>query len=198
IDFGALRDALNTPSVGLLLLTSFISVLAFAKFESTISLLLADEEHGFSYDTRHVFYAFAYIGVILTLAQGLLVRRLSGKVSEGAMASSGAVLQAVGFALLIYTTNASHAWSAERLAASETTVEAMPGSLLALLLVSLAAIVVGFALITPSLQSLISRRSDPAKQGGILGVGQSVNSLARIVGPAFGPRLFVLSAALPS
>jgi hypothetical protein len=44
--------------------------------------------------------------------------------------------------------------------------------------------VTGFAFITPSLQSLISRRSDPAKQGGILGVAQSISALARICGPA--------------
>ena len=44
----------------------------------------------------------------------------------------------------------------------------------------------GFAFITPSLNSLLSRWSDPAKQGGILGIGQSISSLARIVGPMAG------------
>ena len=48
----------------------------------------------------------------------------------------------------------------------------------------------GFAFITPSLNSLLSRWSDPAKQGGILGIGQSISSLARIVGPMAGVPLF--------
>ena len=48
----------------------------------------------------------------------------------------------------------------------------------------------GFAFMTPSLQSLISRRSDPAKQGGILGVSQGVSALARIIGPLVAVPLF--------
>ena len=52
--------------------------------------------------------------------------------------------------------------------------------------------VTGFALLTPSVQSLISRRSDPAKQGEVLGVNQSASALARILGPMLGPSLFYL------
>jgi hypothetical protein len=50
---------------------------------------------------------------------------------------------------------------------------------------------------TPSLQSLISRRSDPAKQGGILGVAQSTSALARVVGPVLAVRLFFSGPTLP-
>jgi DHA1 family tetracycline resistance protein-like MFS transporter len=48
----------------------------------------------------------------------------------------------------------------------------------------------GFAFLTPSVQSLISRRSDPTKQGEILGVNQSASALARILGPLMGLSLF--------
>ena len=37
-----------------------------------------------------VLATFAYLGIILTLAQGFLVRRLSGRMSEGTMATGGA------------------------------------------------------------------------------------------------------------
>jgi hypothetical protein len=37
---------------------------------------------------------------------------------------------------------------------------------------------------------LISRRSDPARQGEILGVNQSAAALARILGPMMGVTLF--------
>ena len=63
------------------------------------------------------------------------------------------------------------------------------------LLIAMAVEVVGFALVNPSLQSLISRRSDPAIQGGVLGLSQSSASLARILGPLFGNALFGLSIA---
>jgi predicted MFS family arabinose efflux permease len=49
----------------------------------------------------------------------------------------------------------------------------------------------------PSLNSLLSRRSDPEKQGMILGVGQSVNSLARIVGSAVGIPLLRQGLTMP-
>jgi hypothetical protein len=39
---------------------------------------------------------------------------------------------------------------------------------------------------------LISRRSDPAKQGEILGVNQSASAMARILGPMIGLFLFGL------
>jgi fucose permease len=68
---------------------------------------------------------------------------------------------------------------------------------LAALLVALGVTVAGFALMTPALNALISRRSDPARQGGILGIAQSFSSLARIVGPVAGNRLFQKGSAYP-
>src|SRR5262249_18267919 len=47
-----------------------------------------------------VLATFTYLGIILTLAQGFLVRRLSGRMSEGAMAAGGAVTAIAGFTLL--------------------------------------------------------------------------------------------------
>jgi hypothetical protein len=49
----------------------------------------------------------------------------------------------------------------------------------------------------PSLTSLISRRSDPAKQGGILGLSQSISALARILGPMMGLPLLKHGIMLP-
>jgi MFS family permease len=54
------------------------------------------------------------------------------------------------------------------------------------LLVGLGIVVSGFAFMTPSLNSLLSRWTDPTKQGGILGIGQSMSSLGRILGPLAG------------
>ena len=65
------------------------------------------------------------------------------------------------------------------------------------LLLASAVEVTGFSLMTPSLQSLISRRSDPAKQGGILGVSQSASALARVAGPLIAVPLFFRQPTLP-
>jgi fucose permease len=101
---------------------------------------------------------------------------MAGRVSEGALATAGALLDIFGFLLLLYAVHsADRNW----------------------LLVALAVVVVGFAFMMPSLNALISRRSDPAQQGGILGVTQSVSSLARILGPMIGIPLHGIGIGLP-
>jgi hypothetical protein len=156
------------------LLSSFLSILSFGSFESTLSLLL--KYGGFNYELREILYVFAYIGLVLTVAQGVLVRRLLTRFSEAVLASWGAVVEIIGFLLL-----------------AGVTVRPALG----LLMVATAVVVTGFALMTPSLNSLISRRSDPARQGSILGVNQSIGSLARILGPVISMPLFHISPTVP-
>src|SRR5206468_722843 len=55
--------------------------------------------------------------------------------------------------------------------------------------------VIGFAFLTPSVQALISRRSDTARQGEILGVNQSASALARILGPMVALPLFTVASS---
>jgi MFS transporter, DHA1 family, tetracycline resistance protein len=169
LDQSALREALATPSIGLLLLTIFVCIFSFANFESTLSLMVTDSQVGYDFDFRQVCLTFAFIGFVLTLVQGGIVRRVSGRIPEGVMAATGTLVEIGGFLLLARA--ATHAS-------------------LGLLLVGLGVIVSGFAFITPSLNSLLSRWSDPTKQGGILGIGQSVAALARILGPMAGVPLF--------
>ena len=114
------------PTVGLLLLTSFIAVFSFANFESTLSLQieklvqqldagppassvlswLVEKARAWGYGEADeiklvvIFAVFAYLGFSLTLAQGFLVRRLADKVSEGLMATVGGVTATLGFVLL--------------------------------------------------------------------------------------------------
>lgn len=171
-----LRSAVGIPSMSWLLMTVFLSVFAFANFEATISRLIKADAGPFRFTFQQVCLTFAYIGLVLSLVQGGLVRPLSKRVPEAVLAGVGAIVQAVGFVIL--------GWGGES------------GSLAALFL-GLAAVVAGFALVTPSLNSLVSRRSDPAEQGGILGVAQSVSSLARILGPLAGNMLFGASRTLP-
>jgi MFS family permease len=186
-DRRALSDALTTPGIGMLLWASFVCIVSFASFESTLSLTVKDAQVGYGFSFGQLCLTFAFVGLVLTIVQGGIVRRLSGKVPEKWMATTGTVLEIFGFILMAT-------------AAAHTSV--------GLLFAGLTTVVTGFAFITPSLNSLLSRWSDPAKQGGILGIGQSIASLARIVGPMIGVPLFenralaegwgVKSAQLPS
>lgn len=171
-DRASLKDALSRPHVGWLLLTVFLTTFAFSQFESTLSLLTA--RLGLS--DKYNFYVFAYIGFILTLAQGLLVRRLIPRLGEFRMALVGVVLMTAGLALI-------------GVSSGQTS--------LALLYAVLPVTVIGFSATTPSLQSLLSLNTPEDKQGGVLGVGQSMSSLARILGPLLGLSLQDFGIAWP-
>ena len=162
LDFQGLSLAVTTPSIGPLLLTSFVCVFSFAQYEVTLSLLIKEE---FEFSFRGVCLTYASIGFTLAAIQGGLVRRLAGRIAETALASSGALIQAIGFGLAI-------------VGVGQGSVE--------ILFVAMPVVVLGFSLMQPNLNSLLSRRTDPARQGVILGVGQSVSSLARIVGSLVG------------
>lgn len=172
LELGALGRALRRPAIGPLLATMFLTTFAFAQFESTLSLLT--KSLGLSDQAN--FYVFAYLGFLLTLAQGLLVRRLLPRVGERSMALSGALLLTVGLLLVGMLARPSANPDADR---------AGLAALFAVLPVS----IVGFAALTPSLQSLLSLRSDAGEQGGVLGLGQSMSALARILGPVAGVAL---------
>lgn len=187
----SIARAVAIPSVGLLLLSSFLGVFSFANFESTLSLEIAEtapladfsrwmKSRGFTdpevIRLATVCLTFAFLGVVLTLAQGVLVRRLAGRVREGLMAQIGAWLAILGFACLA--------------------VAAHRGELF-LLAGGMVVETIGFSFVNPSLQSLLSRRTPVDQQGEVLGLGQSAASLARIFGPLFGVSLFYRSAAAP-
>lgn len=163
----AWRSALAVPSIGLLVMTIFLCVFSFTNFETTLGLLIKGRTKPeiYHFDFKQVCWTFAYIGFVLALVQGGLVRRLSGKVPETRMALIGAGLELVGFGLL--------------------TVAVQQISL-PLLFSAVTIVVTGFAFITPSLNGLLSRRTHAQQQGSVLGVGQSASALARIIGSAVG------------
>lgn len=181
-DGSSWRVALATPSMGLLLISTFVCVFAFANFEATLSLLLKGTSNGRTVDTgfgftyRQVLLTFTFIGFSLLLVQGGLVRRLSTRISETSLTTIGTISQVIGFGGML---------------------AAIHMESVGLLFTSLFFVVSGFSFITPALNSLISRRSDPAQQGRILGVSQSVNSLARILGPLVGNILLVKQLNAP-
>ena len=187
-DLGALRDILAIPSVGLLLVTSFAAVFSLANFECTLSFTISDtisqKIHHLAKTTpdwRDQFWlmlVFAYIGVIQCLVQGLLVRRLANHLSEAVLATIGSLLSVAGFVMLAILGGGTRGGVGWLMAATAVEVS-------------------GIAFVFPAISSLISRRSDPAKQGGILGAGESVSSIARITGFGVGVPLYYLNHRLP-
>ncbi len=162
-DLRQFKKAVFHPLVGLFLILFFFVTLAFANLESTFALMT---ERHFGYDAKDNGYLFAYIGVLVAIIQGGLIGPLSKRFGEGKLLTAGLLFQAAGFLFLPYTHS------------------------ILILLVLLGFISIGSGLANPSLQSLISRNTHEDQQGGVLGVSQSMGSLARVLGPAWGGWFF--------
>ena len=119
------------------------------------------------------------MGLVLVLVQGGIYRPMAKHVSEVAFIRAGVFLMMLGLAGLgaLAATNRGE-WD---------------GGTLALFLITLAIAVTGFAFLNPSVSALVSRRTSADRQGEVLGVNQSANALARILGPVVGLMLFPLT-----
>ncbi len=196
LNVARLWSVLRMPSVGMLVATFFLATFAFGSLESTLSLvskyLLTGRVEAAEVMTREelrggergtdqaIFLVFAYVGLVLMLIQGLVYRRLVSRVGEVRFLQMGLLLMTLGLA--------------GGVAGLEFRVQLTEaGLLMPAALATMTVAVVGFAFLTPSIQSLISRLSDPRRQGEVLGVNQSAAALARILGPFLGITLFFLN-----
>ncbi len=176
----ALGHALANPAIGPVVLTFFLASLGFASFEVTLSLL---NKNAMGLNDNRNFLVFTYVGFTLALTQGFLYRRVARTLSEPSLMAIGITLMGLGVLTLGGVT-----WLAY-----EELLSFWP--LLAVELFGLTLAVVGFAFLTPSAQALISRRTDAARQGEVLGVNQSASAMARILGPILGMTLYMAHPA---
>jgi MFS transporter, DHA1 family, tetracycline resistance protein len=161
---------LSRPTVGLVIGIYFLATFCFATFESTFSLLVKEKFH---YDESHAGYLFAYCGVLAAVIQAGLIGPLNKYFGEQRLIFWSVLLLAISLAIL-----------------------PLAGSLVALLLI-LALFAVGSGVNRPPTFGLISLRSPAEEQGSVLGVAQSIASLARIVAPIFANILYATRPALP-
>jgi MFS transporter, DHA1 family, tetracycline resistance protein len=179
LNFHSLATVLRTPTIGLLVVTYFLATFGFANFESTLSLL-TQKAFGFTDDQN--FLVFAYVGFVLVFIQGGVYRPVAHRFTEVAFIRAGVALMLAGLGgLAVLAALAGETGHADR------------GAFVAFLM-TLAVAVTGFAFLNPSVSALVSRRSDPARQGEVLGVNQSANAMARILGPTIGLWLFPLTS----
>jgi len=134
--------------------------LCMAGLEATFPLWTQRQLH---WGPREVGIFFFYIGMIMVLVQGGLVRPLVKRVGEAKLVIAGALCMSIGFAsvLLVFAPPLAFAG----------------GTLIA----------IGYGLANPSLSAMISKNAPDTIQGTAMGASQSTQALCRILGPlAFG------------
>jgi MFS family permease len=173
-------DVLKMPVVGVLILTYFLAIFAFANFEATLALLTKDV-FGMTDDDN--FLVFAFVGAVLMFAGGAY-RPLAKRGSELKLLTFGVACMVVGLGTLAVVAY---------LGMNPEHRSAVP--LKALFYAAVSTGVIGFAFTNPSVSAMVSKRADPARQGEVLGVNQSFAALGRILGPFLGSVLFQAHAS---
>jgi multidrug resistance protein len=147
---------LKKPLTGQAILIFFGITLAFSAVPIIVPLL-AIVFYGFS--EVEMSYVFIYIGIIQAILQGLAIKRLVKTFGEEKLIVLGTLSMFLG-------------------------MTAMPlFSQIILFFLTLTLISFGTGLINTVIPSFVSQRTPPEEQGGILGIIQSVGSIARIPGP---------------
>jgi MFS family permease len=145
-------------------LVSWLYLLAFAAMEFTLGFLLAGEP--FNLGPKGIAGVLVFVGFMLILTQGLLVRRLVPKLGEARSARIGLALVTGGLAVL--------AWAPT----------------LPWIFVAQAFTAMGAGLSNASLATLASLYASSQEQGRVSGLFRSLGSLSRATGPLLGGFLF--------
>ncbi len=140
-----------------------VYILAFSGMEFTLTFLGVER---FGYDHGDLAMMMIYVGFVLILTQGGLVRRMAPKMGEKLTATAGLGLVAIG---LFFLSSASSTRQ---------------------LYIGLTFMAIGAGLCSPTLTSLVSLYADDAEQGRALGTFRAIGSLGRAVGPILASIVF--------
>ena len=145
------------------ILAYFIYLFAFSGMEFTLTFL-AHERFGFG--PRENMWLFIFVGVIMAIIQGGLVRRIVPRLGERRTAILGISALLPGFVILGCTTS------------------------IAVLYAGLAFLGVGSGLMQPAMTSLASLYAPSDRQGEVMGAFRSLGAFSRILGPLAATVIF--------
>jgi len=155
--------ALKRPGMPHLLGIALLAMSGFAMMEGTFSLL-ANARFGFG--QMEVGWLFAYIGILITLYQGGLVRVVSKRIPERAAMAIGLSAMALGLYAL---PSASWMWP---------------------FLLIMVPVSWGSGMNATATYAQASRLTPADEQGGVFGVMNAMQGLGRIFGPFVGTLVF--------
>jgi len=149
-----LKTTIGNRNIQAILLLQLVFFTVFSGFETTFSIFT---DKLFHYTAQQNSLVFLYIGLLMLVIQGTLVRKKSGSPKHYAF--TGVMIISVGICLI---------------ATAKTLVW---------LLLALAVFAVGAGLVHAYLPALLTITAGPNNQGQVMGVYESVTSLSRILGP---------------
>jgi DHA1 family tetracycline resistance protein-like MFS transporter len=161
LDWGTYAGFFRRPELGPILVQFFFFVLFFALFTSGFALFAERRftHHGVPFGPKEVGYIFAYSGFLGIFLQGGLVGRLVHRFGEYKVVKMGFFCSAVGYLLLGFSSEISTLLVASTFGA------------------------LGNSTLRPALTSLVTQKVGRHEQGVVLGLTQSLMSVAQIICP---------------
>ncbi len=159
------KRTMARSDIALIMALTFLAIFVFAGLEATFAMW---SERQFGWGVEQNGYIFAFIGIISAVIQGTLIGPISKRIGEVSMVRQGFLALGIGLAIIPFSDN------------------------LPLLLVAMVIVAYGFSISTPALNSLLSLKVPADQQGGVLGIGRSASTLARVFGPIGAGYLFAL------
>lgn len=160
-NWGAYARYFRRPVLSGLLLQFFFYALCFAMFTSGFAMFAERTFtwQGKPFSPREIGYLFAYTGFLGIVLQGGLIARLARRFGEASLVSAGFVSLCIGYVGL-------------------SQAQDVPFLVVVATISSF-----GNGVLRPALSSLISQASERHEQGVVLGLSQSLHSLAALLSP---------------
>jgi MFS family permease len=161
LGWGSYAAYFRQPGLAPLLWQFFAYMICFSLFMSGFPLF-AERRYtweGQRFGPREVGYVYAYIGVLGIILQGGLIGRLSKTFGDSKLVQAGLAISAVGFTAFAWTYGVRN------------------------LLIVTGVLACSTGVVRPAITSLITQATGRGEQGSVLGLTQSLQSVAQIVAP---------------
>lgn len=168
--FRNIARAFSMNHLRILFTISFLYTLGFTFFTQFFSVYLFER---FGFSVSEVGNTFAYVGLWIVIAQAAIQRKLSKKITPLPILKITLLIVSMGIPALLLAKAGMHL----------------------LFIIPIVALSNGIS--TPNMLALVSSRAKPDEQGSIMGINQSVSSLAMCIPPVIAAYIHTLDIRLP-
>ncbi|MBE7720256.1 MAG: tetracycline resistance MFS efflux pump [Lacrimispora celerecrescens] len=173
--FTQLINVLSIKNLKRLLVSAFLLWIPNGSLQAVFSQFTVDT---FNWQPAVIGLMYSIMGIQDIVSQGLIMPRLLIKLSDAQIAILGMVSEIIGYSFI----------------AASALVSFYP-----LLIAGMFIFGFGDSIFGPSFNGMVSKSADPSEQGRIQGGSQSIQALARIIGPVIGGQIYVsLGHAAPA
>lgn len=161
VNFKAVNEVITHKDVGIYVIIFFFITFSFANIFGNFQYFI-ERKDGLGMNEEQTGLLLSFLGIIAAIVQSTLIKPFKKYIGENRSVIFGNVLVAIGLFFIPFSTNV---W---------------------ILLAVLTVLAFGNGLNNAMALGLISQNVSRQDQGGVLGINQSLSSLARFLGPLWG------------